>query len=336
MVPNLKFMPFRCTAALFSLILGLSLCGVGFSGEALRSATPPVQVRVGASGFGIDYLPIVIAKEKGFYREEALNVEWIVIAPRAAITAIVSGEIDFNPMLGSALGAASQGLPIKAIMVFNQKPGHWLLSKPEIRSISELVGRTVAVGNVGSLSHIQSLFILENFGLAGKVHTLTQSGGTREAALALMAGRVDASYANSDTYFQLKDKGFRELVNYADHIVSPSSGVATSQNLIDTKPDIVQRFVNASYRGMLFLKENRTESIKLLAKFQKKDEKEVAPIYDLEVPRFGGDGTVPCQPIVRELQAREKIMDLKPQIVDCNMLIDNRFSRKVTGQKRPQ
>jgi ABC-type nitrate/sulfonate/bicarbonate transport system substrate-binding protein len=201
--------------------------------------------------------------------------------------------------------------------------------------MSELAGHTVAAGNPGSSTHTFTVFILEHFGLAKKVRVLPSGRGSREAALALLSGNVAAAYANSDTNIQLSDKGFRKLVNYSDYIKIPTSGLGTSQTMIETRREIVQGFVNATYRGMLLIRENRTESIQLMAKFQKRDERSAARVYDLDVESFGGDGRVNCQQIEKGLELQKAFIGIDASAASpCDRVIDNSFALALPRQAK--
>jgi NitT/TauT family transport system substrate-binding protein len=320
---------------LLAVFLNLSPAAAGFSGEAApKSKSFSRPVKVGIPVFGVNYVPHFIAKEKGFYEEQGLKVDFILMQAAATVAAAASGEIEFSGAVSSSLGAVLQGVPLKAVLILSRKPKYWIFSRPEIQSMADLAGRTVASGTRGGDQYVETLFILEKFGLAGKVNVLPMAGFAARAVVnSLMSGHVDAGYANESTYFELKDKGFRELVNYADHLEASSSGVATSQKLIDARPEIVQAFVNGSYKGMVFFKENRAESIDVMARYMKLERGAAARIYDLVVHTFGGDGTIPYAPVKRELEARKKILNLGGAVPSYDEVFDDRFARNLSKQR---
>jgi NitT/TauT family transport system substrate-binding protein len=290
-------------------------------------------VKMGVPVFGVSLAPYFIAKEKGFYAEEGLKVDFILMPGSVAVTATISGEIEFNNAVGSSIGASMQGLPIKAVLTLSRKPKYWIFSKPDIRSMADMAGRTLAVGTRGGDQHVQTLLLLEKFGFTGKVNVIPMASIAAQAVVnSLISGYVDAGYANESTYFELKDKGFRELVNYGDFLEAPSAGVATSQKLIDTNPGIVQAFVNASYHGMLFFKENRSESIKVMARYMNLDHTSVARAYDLVIDTFGGDGTIPYPSVKKTLQIRKQILNLTAAVTSYEELFDDRFARNLSKQ----
>jgi ABC-type nitrate/sulfonate/bicarbonate transport system substrate-binding protein len=313
------------------IVLSLSSPWAAFSGEASpKPKSLSTTVKVGIPVFGTNSVPYFIAKEKGFYEEQGLRVDFILMQASATVAATASGDIDFTSAIGSSLGAALQGVPLKVVLTVSRKPKYWIFAKPDIQSMADLAGRTLASGTRGGDQYIETLFILEKFGLTGKVNVLPMAGFAARAVVnSLISGQIDAGYANESTYFELKDRSFRELVNYADHIEASSAGVAASQKLIDSRPEIVQAFVNASYRGMLFFKEHRSESIGVMARYMKLDDKSAARVYDLVIDTFGGDGTIAYTPVKKELEARRKILNLTAAVPPQEQLFDENFARKL-------
>src|SRR5262249_42085743 len=161
------------------------------------------------------------------------------------------------------------------------------------------------------------------FGLAGKVRVVPAPAAGPQASFQLLTtGQVDAANSNELTYFAFQQLGYRELINYADHLETLSAGIAAPQRLIDTKPDLVHAFVDASYRGMLFFKERRTQSVAMMARTMKLDAKSAERLYDLVIGTFGGDGTAPYREVKKELEARQNILGLTVGVPPYEELFD--------------
>jgi ABC-type nitrate/sulfonate/bicarbonate transport system substrate-binding protein len=278
-------------------------------------------------------MPYCIAREKGFYADEGLKVDFILMQQSAAMAATVSGEIEFNGFSSSSIAAAMQGMPIKVVLVLSKKPKYWIFSRPEIRSMSGLVGRTLAVGNRGGSQHIQTLLLLNKFGLNNKVLVMPMLGlAGRSVVESLVSNQIDAGYSSDSTYLELKDKGFLELVKYADHLEEVSAGIGTSHKMIESKPELVQSFVNASYRGMLFFKNNAQESINVMVRYMRLNRTAAARIYDLVIDTFGGEGTITYDLVKRQLQARKEILNLTTPVPTYEQVFDDRFVRQIPKQ----
>ena len=100
----------KLTAAKSIVIsLGLAIC-------SLTAVAPAEQVRTVVPRATLNYLSIPVAEVKGFFRDQGLENQTIVIPGSTAIAALVSGNVDYSGAGGSGMRAALRGAPIKAVM----------------------------------------------------------------------------------------------------------------------------------------------------------------------------------------------------------------------------
>ena len=84
------------------------------------------EVKVHTSGStSANVLIYKIAQERGFYREEKLNVLTIAATSSAGIQGLVGGSFDFSQILGQTSAAILHGAPLKNVMVFDTRPLFW-------------------------------------------------------------------------------------------------------------------------------------------------------------------------------------------------------------------
>src|SRR5262245_29250098 len=74
--------------------------------EKIRTAVPQAN---------LNYLSIFVADAKGFFRDEGLDNETVVISGPLSIAALLSGDVDFSGAGGSGMRAALKGAPLKGI-----------------------------------------------------------------------------------------------------------------------------------------------------------------------------------------------------------------------------
>lgn len=176
-----------------SILLVLVLfCGVAALADA---ATRDLErVRVGYSVGGLIPFPLIVAKENRFFEQAGLDVELINIPPTIAVTALISGDIQYVIFAGTTLNAAVRGLPVKLVMVYNDRPLFSLMARPEIRSIKEIKGKVLGVATLTSGESFLSRRLLKDAGIdADKEMTLRVIGNTPDRFQALRAGVVDAT-----------------------------------------------------------------------------------------------------------------------------------------------
>ena len=117
----------------------------------LSAATRDVErIRVGYSVGGLIPFPVVVARENNLFEPLGLEMELINIPPTLAVTALVSGDLQYVIFAGTTLNAAVRGLPVKLVMVYNDRPLFSLMSRPEIRSVKEMKGKVLGVASLTS------------------------------------------------------------------------------------------------------------------------------------------------------------------------------------------
>src|SRR5713226_2596140 len=93
-------------------------------------------VTIGISTVGLYELPTEISKRKGFYQEEGLDARKVVIRTPLHVAALLAGELDYSTVTGIISTASIQGLPLKTVMGWFDKPLHILVSRPNIKKLA--------------------------------------------------------------------------------------------------------------------------------------------------------------------------------------------------------
>jgi ABC-type nitrate/sulfonate/bicarbonate transport system substrate-binding protein len=82
------------------------------------------------------YMDHFVAIEKGYFREQNLNVEYIRAGGGVATPALMSGELHLSTSAGSALSAGLRGGPLKIVYTNLSRPSYKFIStKPEIQTL---------------------------------------------------------------------------------------------------------------------------------------------------------------------------------------------------------
>src|SRR5207249_9336238 len=115
-----------------------------FSATRMQEQTGLKKVRVSIPAANVTYLPFYAAKENGYYKEEGLDVEFILMPANLASTAVLTGDVDYNGAVTGVVGAAVKGQPIKAVIFTMRSPVQGLMAKPEIKDLQQLKGKKSA------------------------------------------------------------------------------------------------------------------------------------------------------------------------------------------------
>ena len=262
------------------------------------------RVSIGVPGLGVAYFPMVAAMYKGFMGNEGLEPAFIVMRTGVIASALMSGDLDYTSSGSAVFSAGSQGLPIKAVMVLTGKPQHALVvKKPGIKSVSDMVGRPIAV-TTGSLE----LMAVETF----KKHRLdpkkdlklVYSGDPASRFASVDTGVVDGAILDLVGTVKAEKAGMRILQNIAEIMDIPLSALGASDRKIKENPNQVKRLVRATLRGIAFYtdRRNRDEIIPMINKWSKIDPETAARVYDLGVISTNRDG-MPTEEGLRALLA---------------------------------
>jgi NitT/TauT family transport system substrate-binding protein len=187
-----------------------------------------------------------------------------------------------------------RGAPLRFLFATFNRPMFWLYAKPNIRSLEDLKGKRVGVSSFGSGPDSLLRDLLKKHGIEGgrDVPILAIGSGTARFQ-ALEAGSVDAAMLSIPSNFMAKDAGYRELISFIDQEwVELQGSIVATEQLLASDPGLVEKFVRASLKGLLYAREQRLETIAILARFLRTREEVAAKIYDVMRPGMTSDGTV--------------------------------------------
>jgi ABC-type nitrate/sulfonate/bicarbonate transport system substrate-binding protein len=75
-------------------------------------AQAPLQrARIGYASSGVNFADLFMARDKGFFEDEGLDAQLIQMSSNLAITAGISGELDGQASIASAMRAIQRGAP---------------------------------------------------------------------------------------------------------------------------------------------------------------------------------------------------------------------------------
>ena len=207
----------------------------------------------------VSFLAFYVAHRKGFYRDEGIELEPILMQPSLASTAVLTGDLDYNGAVTGVIGAAVSGRPMKAVLFTVARPLQYLMSKKDLRDARDLKGKKIAGSSPGGTVTFLTKLVLKNFGLDVERDVfLNPMGGTGASRLAaLESGVVDAVILESPDNMLAQQKGFRELIFFGDAVEFPQNGFGTSEKKLRENPDEVFKMVRATLRGLMFSLDKR-------------------------------------------------------------------------------
>jgi len=222
-------------------------------------ATAQEKVIVGHSArAALSIGPLLYGIERGFYRDEGIDLVYVSLRADLGIKALLSGDIDYSYSTGTILRGAILGLPVRNLSFDFSRVLHALMSRPDIPNAAALKGKRVGVSSFGATGDLAARVGLRSLGLdPDKDVTIITLGTDTLRHAALIAGTVQATHMPVPLNIQLKKEGYHELVYAGKILQRPLTGLATSVEKIQKNPGQVQRMVRAFVRATRALKSER-------------------------------------------------------------------------------
>jgi ABC-type nitrate/sulfonate/bicarbonate transport system substrate-binding protein len=238
------------------------------------------KVRMGSSSTNVSFLALYTALNRGFFREEGIELENIFMPANLASTAVLNGDLDYNGAVTGTIGAAVHGQPMKVLLFTVSKPLLFLMSRKDIKEPLQLRGKKVAGSSPGGSATLLAIEALKKFGLepGRDVSVLPMAGSAASRYAVLESGVVDASLLSVPENIIAQEKGYNELIFLGDVAEFPQNGFGTSEKRIRENPDEVYRMVRATLRGLMFVNDpkNREAVIEILMKQWKLSDRKMA------------------------------------------------------------
>jgi len=222
------------------------------------------KVRMGSSSTNVSFLALYTALNRGFFKDEGIDLEIVFMPANLASTAVLNGDIDYNGAVTGTIGAAVQGRPMKVLLFTVSKPLLFLMGQKNITDLKQLKGKKIAGSSPGGSATLLANQALKQIGLEpGKdVSVLQMSGNAASRYAVLESGVVDASLLSVPENIIAHEKGYNELLFLGDVVEFPQNGFGTSEKRIRDNPDEVYRMVRATLRGLQFIwDKNNSEAV---------------------------------------------------------------------------
>jgi NitT/TauT family transport system substrate-binding protein len=211
--------------------------------------------------------PLLYGIERGFYRDEGIDLVYVSLRADLGIKALLSGDIDYSYSTGTIIRGALLGLPVRNLTFDFARVLHALMSRPDIPNAAALRGKRVGVSSFGATGDLAARVGLRSLGLdPEKDVTIITLGTDTLRHAALLPGTVQATHMPVPLNIQLRKEGYHELVYAGKLLQRPLTGLATSLDKIHKNPGQVQRMVRAFLRSTRALKAERAGFISFAQK----------------------------------------------------------------------
>jgi len=284
------------------------------------------KIRITVSGMSGQFMTFPLAQKRGFLKEEGIEAEIIRITGAASRAALGSGEVDYGTGLGSNIGGAITGLPIKVVACYVPAPVLALVARPEFKSVQGLKGKTVGILVFGGVAHFAARVMAKHFGLDPDKDMKFIAVGPVEARFAaLTQGLIDATLLAPPLDYEAKKRGFNVLARADEILIFPETGLVSGVKKIQERPDEIKRVIRAGIKAYRYIRGNRDGTIQFIMEWLKVNREIATATYDGVAKVYNDDINV-CEKglrlVVDETKKTMKITREVPlsEIADLSIL----------------
>src|SRR5262245_17896004 len=246
----------------------------------------PLRIALPSNTIGATHF--YVGKSLGIYESYGFDPQILVLEPRAALAALLTGDLDFYTATGTTTRAALRGVPVRIIMVGLNRPDHALVATKEITSVEQLRGKVIGGYTAQATVNVILVELMRRKGLRPEEYKILNVGTARLAALT--AGNVPAAVLNGlETIYAVK-QGFRVLARAAEVVELSTGGLGASVANLQSKRDIYRKVIQATLESIRITATQKEKVLPVLIKQLSLSQEDAASIYDAVHSAWALDG----------------------------------------------
>jgi len=218
----------------------------------------------------VQFAPLYVAIENGYYREQGLDVQIDYSMENDNAVLLGNNSIQFAILSGEqVLLGRGQQIPLVYVMDWYQQYPVGVASKTgaNITQPSDLKGKRIGLPGTYGASYIGLIALLDSAGLTEQDVSLDSIGFNQVEALT--ADRDDAVvvYAANEPNV-LKSQGVDvNLIKVSDYTPLVGNGLVTNEKTLTNNPELVQKMVTATLKGIQYVSDNPDASFEICKKY---------------------------------------------------------------------
>jgi NitT/TauT family transport system substrate-binding protein len=307
---------------------------VVFASGPLRAAD---EIKLGILSTGGDHWPIWVALDRGYFKEQNLELrEFHTQSIAKAIQALSANSTDllFPTNTQGSITAMIKKAPLKIVAGNFTKALYDLIAGPKYKKVEDLKGTTFGVINLtsGSTALLQKIMSAHGFKYPGDYDLLTV-GGTPQRYAAVKKGAVAGAMVTIPTSYQAKEEGLNVVANIATYLPDYQfTVIAGHAGWMESHRDQTVRFLMAIIKAMRFMTDgkNKEATIKAMLNHFKISPKYAALAYkevieELQPIRNDAAPSIKGIETVINLEVERKAMD---KAYPATMFIDDSYRQE--------
>ncbi len=269
------------------------------------------KVKLSLSNYAAVYTPFLAAIDKGYYKEQGLDVEIVIAVGGLAVPALLAGEIPYTASAASAMGAIIKGAPLKVIYTNADRSVQQLWAAPDIKTLEDLKGKTIGVNSRGDSNELTVRMLLDQKHIDQSTIAYTALGSSSGSVVALQSGAVPAAVVGTSFVGQLQKSGYKGHMLYdLVQVQLLYNGLATSNKELQEHHDRAKKLMYATMQGREYFKAFKDESVRILVGYAKQPPEDMAQDYDTTRIAMTEDGSMPVEAQRQDALVRATLLQL--------------------------
>ena len=254
-------------AALGSVSTFSALCAASAPGAPQAPEKSKVTIAVGGKA-SFYYLPLTIAEQRGYFRQEGLDVEIIDFAGGSqSLRAVVGGSADVvSGAYEHTINMQASRQYFRAFVLQGRAPqiavGVSKAKLPNYKGIADLKGMKIGVSAPGSSTNMVANYLLAKGGLKPSDVSFVGVGTASGALAALRSGQIDAISNVEPVMTMLSQKGDVTIIADTRTLKGteqlfggpmPAASLYAPEDFVKKNPNTVQALTNAMVNALKWL-----------------------------------------------------------------------------------
>lgn len=248
------------------------------------------RIRASYAALNASQSPLWVAQERGFYAKQGLDVDLLYISSGSLnVQALVGGSVQFAAGGPAALEARLRGPKLLTISNPLTVLASNLVTNPDVKTILDLKGKVGGISRFGSSTHQGVRYLFRKNGLSVDTDLkILQLGGDASRLAGLKIGKIHYTFLGAAATEQARVQGYRVLATAQQMgIPFPWTSVVVNESWLESNREVAYRYVKAVTEAIRFMKRNRAESERIIARYMRINDPHLATVeYNFNVPLF--------------------------------------------------
>lgn len=243
----------------------VAVAATGFAAGPAH-ALEKVNYLLPAPGFLPAFGPWQLAKYKGYYKAEGLDVTFQTAKGGVDVAKQVGvGNAPIGGAIGdTALLVRPNGIPVRSVALMGGGSLVQVVARADrgINKVEDLKGKTITVLGYQDTTFYAAQGILASRGLTRKDVNI-QAAGPQGVWKLFVAGKADAMMAVPDWIGIARGQGVKmKIFNAMDYFPSMAQAIVASDDMIKKNPKLIEGLVRATLKGLKEIMDNPAEAAK--------------------------------------------------------------------------